>query len=58
MKHLTVLEKILLAIVGTMVTAWLGWLTSTVLDISGKEGTDKAQWEAIKDLRKFHMEKK
>lgn len=59
MKALTPLEKILLTIVGFLVAAWLGWLTTTVLsvhdtedDINNFRDWNIKQEDAIKALDK------
>ena len=50
MKNLTVLEKILLSILGVMLTSWLGWLSVSVLAVQGKEREDTKQWEKMQRL--------
>lgn len=50
MKNLTVLEKILLSILGVMLTGWLGWLSMTVIELSNKQREDVAQWEKMRRL--------
>ena len=50
MKNLTVLEKILLSILGVMLTGWLGWLSVSVLAVQGKEREDTKQWEKMQRL--------
>jgi len=58
MKNLTTLEKILLSVLGVMLTAWLGWLTTTVVSLADKAREDTAQWEKMRRLEerinKFH----
>jgi hypothetical protein len=50
MKNLTVLEKILLSILGVMLSGWLGWLSVTVVGLSEKTREDTAQWAKIQRL--------
>jgi hypothetical protein len=59
-KNLTVLEKILLSIVGFMTASWLGWLSVTVVELSNKTREDTAQWQKIQRIEarmnKYHSE--
>ena len=50
MKPLTVLEKILLGILGTIMASWLGWLSVTVVELANKQREDTAQWEKMTRL--------
>ncbi len=50
MKNLTILEKILLSILGVMLTGWLGWLSVTVVELSNKTREDTAQWEKMQRI--------
>lgn len=58
MKNLTALEKILLSVLGVILTSWLGWLSVTVVELSNKTREDTAQWEKMERLEgrinKYH----
>lgn len=58
MKSLTILEKILLGIVGSIMAGWLGWLSVTVVELSSKQREDTAQWQKMQRLEdrinKYH----
>ena len=56
------LIKILLWFAGVVILGMSGWLLTTVYNNSKaittlveKKQQDQAQWEAIKELRKYHM---
>jgi hypothetical protein len=59
-KNLTVLEKILLSIVGFMTASWLGWLSVTVVGLSNDTREDIVRWQQIQSIEarmdKFHSE--
>jgi|SaaInl4_135m_RNA_FD_contig_21_105779_length_305_multi_5_in_0_out_0_2 hypothetical protein len=57
MKTLTPLEKILLGVVGAILFSWMSWLSWQVVQLSGKQREDSAQWKAINSLRSFHFER-
>ena len=50
MKNLTVLEKILLTVVGVVFSGWMGWLSVEVVGLSNKEREDTAQWKQLRRL--------
>lgn len=52
MKSLTILEKILLGIVGAILLGWSSWLSITVVELSSKQREDTAQWNKMQRLEK------
>ncbi len=50
MKPLTILEKILLGVLGTIMASWLGWLSVTVVELANKQREDTAQWDKMTRL--------
>ena len=60
MTQLTILEKILMGIVGTIMLGWSSWLSVTVVGLASKQREDTAQWKKMERLEsrinKFHSE--
>ena len=50
MKSLTILERILLTIVGVVMLGWLTWISTTVVSLASKQREDSAQWDKMKRL--------
>lgn len=50
MKGLTVLEKILLGIVGAIALGWSSWLSITVVELASKQREDNAQWKKMERI--------
>lgn len=43
------------AILILLFTGWMGWISLAVIEVDNQDQLDRAQWEAIHELRAYHM---